>query len=105
MPKTASSVDIDLVHKALANPLRREILAWLREPERHFSDQEHPLDFGVCAGLIDRRAGLSQSTVSAHLATLQRAGLVTSRRIGQWIFFKRNETTIQAFLQQMQEGL
>lgn len=92
------SIDIDAIHKALANPVRREILGWLKEPETHFPGQEHPLDFGVCAGQIDKRSGLSQSTVSAHLATLQAAGLITPRRVGQWIFFKRNEETIQAFL-------
>ena len=49
------------------------------------------------AGQIDARCGLSQSTVSAHLATLQRAGFVTSTRIGQWAFFRRNEAVIDAF--------
>jgi DNA-binding transcriptional ArsR family regulator len=95
------SIDIDAVHKALANPVRRQILAWLKTPEAYFSQQDHPLSIGVCAGLIDQRAGLSQSTVSAHLAALQAAGLVTSRRVGQWIFYKRNETTINAFLKHM----
>lgn len=92
-------IDIDAIHKALANPVRRDILAALKTPETYFADQEHPLDFGVCAGRIDEYTGLSQSTVSAHLAVLQRAGLVTSRKVGQWIFFKRNEEAIQAFLQ------
>lgn len=91
-------MDIDIIHKALANPVRREILAWLKTPEAYFAEQEHPLDFGVCASMIDKRSGLSQSTMSAHLATLQAAGLITARRIGQWIFFKRNEATIKAFL-------
>lgn len=40
--------------------------------------------------------GLSQSTVSDYLATLQRAGLVEVRRIGQWTYYKRNEATIRA---------
>jgi DNA-binding transcriptional ArsR family regulator len=70
-------MDIDAIHKALANPVRRDILHWLKDPHEHFAQQEHPLDIGVCAGLIDARTGLSQSTVSSHLATLQRAGLVT----------------------------
>ena len=91
-------MDIDVIHKALANPVRRQILEWLKDPNEYFAHQEHPLDIGVCAGMIDQRTGLSQSTTSAHLATLQRAGLVTSRRVGQWIFFKRDEKTIQAFL-------
>lgn len=98
-------MDIDAIHKALANPVRRQILAWLRTPAEYFADQEYPLDLGVCAGLIDQRTGLSQSTVSAHLATLQRAGLVTSKRVGQWIFFKRNEEIIDAFLRHMNSDL
>ena len=98
-------MDIDVIHKALANPVRRQILCWLKDPEANFAQQEHPLAIGVCAGLIDARTGLSQSTVSAHLATLQRAGLITSRRVGQWIFYKRNEETIQAFLAHIHQGL
>ncbi len=98
-------MNIDAIHKALANPVRRDILQWLKDPHQHFAQQEHPLDIGVCAGLIDARTGLSQSTVSAHLATLQRAGLVTSRRVGQWIFYQRDEATIQAFLAHIHQGL
>lgn len=98
-------MDIDAIHKALANPVRRQILAWLKTPNKYFAMQEHPLDIGVCAGLIDERTGLSQSTVSAHLATLQRAELVTSKRVGQWIFYKRNEKVIKAFLEHMHGDL
>lgn len=98
-------MNIDAIHKALANPVRRDILQWLKDPHQHFSHQVHNLDAGVCAGLIDARTGLSQSTVSAHLATLQRAGLVSSQRVGQWIFYKRNEETVQAFLDHMNLGL
>jgi ArsR family transcriptional regulator len=101
----AEAIDVDAIHKALANPIRRHILQWLKAPEACFAEQEYPLDLGVCAGLIDKRCGLSQSTVSAHLATLQRAGLLTSRRVGQWIFFKRNEALIQRFLAQLNGGL
>jgi DNA-binding transcriptional ArsR family regulator len=99
------AIDIDEVIKALAHPLRRDILQWLKDPRAHFADQEHPLELGVCAGKIDQRSGLSQSTVSAHLATLQRAGLVTSRKLGQWHFFQRDEANIQAFLRQISHEL
>lgn len=91
--------------KALASPQRREILAWLKDPKAEFSDQEHPLSMGVCAGKIHERSGLSQSTVSAHLACLQRAGLVSARKVGQWIFYSRNEPVVAAFLRQMQREL
>jgi ArsR family transcriptional regulator len=98
-------MQIDAIHKALANPVRRDILNWLKDPQVNFAHQEHSLEFGVCAGLIDARTGLSQSTVSAHLATLQRAGLISSRKVGQWIFYKRNEETIKAFLDHINQGL
>lgn len=98
-------INIDEVIKALAHPVRRDILHWLKEPQAYFADQDHPLEIGVCAGKIDQRTGLSQSTVSAHLATLQRAGLVSSRKVGQWHFFKRNEMTIQALLSHISNEL
>ncbi|BAN50392.1 helix-turn-helix transcriptional regulator [Metapseudomonas resinovorans] len=100
-----TSIDLDEIIKALAHPMRREMLQWLKEPEKYFVEQDHPFEIGVCAGKFDQRCGLSQSTVSAHLATLQRAGLVTSRKVGQWNFFKRNETVIAEFLRQMSDEL
>src|SRR5450830_489156 len=95
---TAMSIDLDEIIKALAHPVRRDILTWLKDPKVQFPEQLHNHEYGICAGQIDQRCGLSQSTVSAHLATLQRAGLISSQKAGQWHFFKRNEETIQAFL-------
>jgi len=102
---SAADIDLDEVIKAIAHPVRRDILRWLKEPEAYFVQQDHSFDIGVCAGKFDERTGLSQSTVSAHLATLQRAGLVTSRKVGQWNFFKRNDATIAAFLRLLGEQL
>jgi ArsR family transcriptional regulator len=90
---------LDEVLKALANPVRRQILQQMKDPETNFPGQAHPYEFGVCAGRIDDACGLSQSTVSAHLAVLQHAGLIIGRRIGQWVFYRRNEATIARFLE------
>ncbi|SEQ11434.1 transcriptional regulator, ArsR family [Amphritea atlantica] len=100
-----SSAELDEMIKALSHPVRRDILNWLKQPERFFADQQHPLSFGVCAGMIDQKAGLSQSTISAHLATLQRAGFISSKKVGQWNFFTRNEAVIQQFLTRLNEQL
>ena len=59
----------------------------------------------MCVGRIFERAGLSQSTISAHMATLQRAGLVVSTRVGQWVYYKRDEKTIKAFLAALKNDL
>ncbi|WP_454865044.1 ArsR/SmtB family transcription factor [Pseudomonas rhizophila] len=98
-------LDLDEIIKALAHPVRRDILNWLKHPKVQFPEQLHNHEFGICAGQIDQRCGLSQSTVSAHLAVLQRAGLITSQKVGQWHFFKRNEDVIQQFLKQMSQEL
>ncbi|AVU75800.1 helix-turn-helix transcriptional regulator [Pseudomonas sp. Fig-3] len=98
-------LDLDEIIKALAHPVRRDILNWLKDPKVQFPEQLHNHEFGICAGQIDQRCGLSQSTVSAHLAVLQRAGLITSQKVGQWHFFKRNEDVIQQFLKQMSQEL
>ena len=98
-------IDLDEIIKALAHPVRREIIHLLKNPQIEFPDQQHRTEHGVCAGQFDQRFGLSQSTVSAHLATLQRAGLISSQKVGQWHFFKRNEDTIQAFLTKISQEL
>ena len=80
--------------KALGHPTRLAILGWLKEPES-FPPQDRPAaEVGVCLKHIQARAGVSQSTASQFMATLQRAGLVTCTRIGQWSHYRRNEDTI-----------
>lgn len=104
MAKTPAP-DIDDIIKALAHPVRREILAWLKNPPKSFPTQEHSFEFGVCAGKIFEKANLSQSTISAHLATLQRAGLITPRKVGQWIYYSRDEAAIEKFLKRIKSDL
>jgi DNA-binding transcriptional ArsR family regulator len=104
MPRQPA-LNVDEIMKALGNPVRRQILSWLKTPEKTFREQHHPFEMGICAGMIFEKAELSQSTVSAHLATLQKAGLVTTRKVGQWIFYSRNDALIAQFLKRMQSDL
>jgi DNA-binding transcriptional ArsR family regulator len=97
--------DLDEVIKALAHPVRRQMLEWLKDPQKSFPSQVHSFELGVCAGKINEKAKLSQSTISAHLATLQRAGLITPRKVGQWIFYSRNEALIGKFLSRINSEL
>ena len=98
-------IELDEIIKALAHPVRREILKSLKDPDTSFPDQVHSTEHGVCAGQFDQLCGLSQSTVSAHLATLQRAGLITSQKHGQWHFFFFYFETIKAFIEQISQEL
>lgn len=99
MTETAVSPDPGLVRalRALSNPMRLQLLSWLREPERHFSLEgaiADPVEVGVCVSHIQAKAGLAQSTVSAYMAELQRAGLVQATRVGKWTHYKRDEQRI-----------
>jgi DNA-binding transcriptional ArsR family regulator len=98
-------MDIDTIYKALASPLRRRILAWIKEPSLHFTEKYMSFSNGVSAGQIHERCGVSKSTISTHLAILHNASLVTSSRVGQWIFFKRNEDVVNAFIEVMRQSL
>lgn len=91
-------MDLLEIFKALSNRTRLDILKRLKDPANSFPPQDegdvHTV--GVCVSSIQEGVGLSQSTVSDYLATLQRAGLVDVQRIGQWTYYKRNEEAISA---------
>jgi ArsR family transcriptional regulator len=96
---TSREPDIPAVLKALSNETRLQILEWLKDPHASFGSQEIG-DFdedGVCVSLIQKKSGLSQSTTSHFLSVLSRAGLVRSKRVGQWTYFKRDEEAIRGF--------
>jgi DNA-binding transcriptional ArsR family regulator len=94
--------------KALANPVRFEVLHWLREPEEHFPVDPavvDPREVGVCVSHIQAKAGLAQSTVSAYMAVLERAGLVRSTRVGKWTHYRRDEERIASFIDDLTREL
>ncbi len=96
--------------KALANGSRLKILKWLGNPERYFpngpnGEKVHSSEMGVCVGALQKKTGLSQSTVSHYLAILQKAGLVVANRQGQWTYYKRNEKAIKSVSKFLREEL
>ncbi|MDB5007115.1 MAG: transcriptional regulator, ArsR family [Mucilaginibacter sp.] len=94
------------IFKALSNKTRLQILNWLKEPEVSFPEQAvYGYEAGVCVGQIQQKAGLTQSTVSEYLSTLQRAGLVKSTRKGQWTYYQRNEEAFAALSQLIQSDI
>jgi len=84
--------------RALANERRLQILAWLRQPRKHFPPQVDGdlVKDGVCGVLIARKLRVTQPTVSEHLKILTQAGFLRAKRIKQWTFYKRNEAAIRA---------
>ncbi|UBT77800.1 helix-turn-helix transcriptional regulator [Pseudomonas amygdali] len=92
--------------KAVGNDTRMLIMEWLKKPQAHFPPQDHgDPAIGVCVSHIQAKASLSASTASAHLAILQRAGLVQATRIGKWTYFRRDELAIDRFADRLKKEL
>ena len=106
-------MDEQELFSALSNPTRRAILRWMKEAPAHFKIATGSASGGapgstpgeVCVSAIQQKTGLSQSTVSAYMAALQRAGLVQARRRGQWTFYRRDEAAIAAFAEALKQEL
>jgi ArsR family transcriptional regulator len=76
---------LNTVFKAIADPTRREILHLLRTEE-------------MTAGDVASRFEMTKPTLSHHFAVLKEAGLVTSRREGQTIWYALNTTVLEDVL-------
>ena len=65
-------MDINKAIAALNNPMRRQILAWLKD-RTNFPPAlpEHADLEGACVAYIQDKAGLSQSTISNYMGLLK----------------------------------
>ncbi len=77
--------------RAISDPQRRQILHMLTEKGKCSLDKP----VGLCASDIESRLKLSQPTVSHHMRILSRAGLVHGEKIGQWMWYRRNEPELR----------
>jgi DNA-binding transcriptional ArsR family regulator len=68
---------VDKVFEALSSTPRRQMLAYLSHAELTTSD-------------LAQRFGVSAATTSRHLSVLENAGLVTSERRGQFVYYRLN---------------
>jgi len=70
-----SNLDVAVdVSRALGHPARLRVVAMLRTGE-------------LCVCQIKEVLELAQSTVSNHLKELRRAGLISERKEGRWVYF------------------
>ena len=105
--RQVNKAELESALKAVANDRRLQILDWLKNPRAHFPPQVDGdlVDDGVCGAFIAEKLGVSQPTVSEHLKVLTQAGLLRSRRIKQWTFYKRDEDAIRALKSAIRDKL
>ena len=96
-----------IILKALANEKRMQILEWILSPRKHFPAQRDGdlVDDGVCIKFITDKVGLTQPTVTTHMSVLAEAGLVTSKQIKNWVFYKPDRKAIKAALDGLNKRL
>src|SRR5688572_16027439 len=74
--------------KALGSKARLQILRLLVQHGDH----------GCCVTDIQKEVGGANSTLSHHLETLARFGLIQARREAQWIYYSTNFSTLKEVL-------
>lgn len=106
--KTAkSSVQTLRTTKALASPVRLEIMQLLKDPVRAFPPQVDGdlIEDGVCADRIREVLGIAAATASRHLTLLTDSGLLVATRKKGWTFYRRDEQAIRHFVGQLYREL
>lgn len=78
-------MSINDTFRALADPTRRLILDLLRHGE-------------MTAGALAEKFDMTKPSMSHHFAVLKSAGLITSRREGQQIWYGLNTTVVEDLL-------
>jgi ArsR family transcriptional regulator len=77
---------MNAIFKALNDATRREILELLKTKD-------------MSAGEIADQFNMSKPSISHHLDILKRADLITSEKMGQFIFYSINTTIMEDVLQ------
>ena len=98
-------IELSGLLKVLAEPVRLRMLRLLSGEESlccrlvptgdENKDQEEQI-YGLCVQDLVAHLGLPQSTVSHHLNVLKNAGVVRSVKQGVWVFYFRDEETVNA---------
>ena len=93
--------ETDRMLRALSDPVRRRILRGLAQRDTKSPGQPRKM----CGGDVERHVGLSQPTVSHHMAVLRRAGLVEAHKVGQSVWYQRNERALQQLARTVRNDL
>lgn len=97
--------DIQAGLRALTNPRRLEIMTWLRDPTAHFPPQRDGdlIEDGVCVGFITKKSGFSQPATTKHMQVLADAGLATSKKIKNWVFYKLDQERLSELIENLRD--
>ena len=93
IPSTVDAEQFQRIAKALADPRRFEIL-------EHIAQQAEVGCRRLCGCFPVR-----QATISHHLKELASAGLVESRRDGQFVYYKTRPAVLEAYMGELRRRM
>jgi len=93
-------MDVVKISKAIADPLRWEILKRIASKSDACCDNQ-----GLCVCHVVDELNLIQSRVSYHIKELKEAGLIREEVRGRWNFYYLKEETFCEYLEQMRKEL
>lgn len=99
-------MDIVAICNALGNKTRYQLIKSLKN--RSIGTCCNKIEYyenGISVGDVVKLTGLAQSTVSQHLAVLEKAGLVFKEKREQWSCYFLNTEVIDEFLKEIRQDL
>lgn len=99
-------MDVVEICRALGNPTRYELIEALKNKEiATCCDRIEIYENGVSVGDVVKMTGLAQSTVSQHMAILEKADLIYKEKRELWSCYFLNKPVLEEFLKTIGKDL
>jgi ArsR family transcriptional regulator len=99
-------MDMDVICSALGNKTRYQLIKALKEQSiATCCDRIEFFENGVSVGDAVKYTGLAQSTVSQHLAVLEKANLIRKEKRELWSCYFLNRDVLEEFMVQFKNDL
>jgi DNA-binding transcriptional ArsR family regulator len=99
-------MDMEVICNALGNKTRYQLIKALKEKSiASCCDRIEFFENGVSVGDAVKFTGLAQSTVSQHLAVLEKANLIRKEKRELWSCYFLNHSILEEFMEQFKKDL
>jgi len=99
-------MEMDIICNALGNKTRYQLIKALKDKSvATCCDRIEFFENGVSVGDVVKFTGLAQSTVSQHLAVLEKANLIYKEKRESWSCYFLNQAVLEEFAAQFKKDL
>lgn len=99
-------MEMDVICNALGNKTRYQLIKALKDKSvATCCDRIEFFENGVSVGDVVKFTGLAQSTVSQHLAVLEKANIIYKEKRESWSCYFLNQAVLEEFAAQFNNDL